>query len=72
MRGRRYKRKVSILIIVSKDCELKKAARNLPSIDITEAQNLNVKLLAPNGKPGRLCLFTEAAIDEIAKKKLFM
>ncbi|MBR9691209.1 50S ribosomal protein L4, partial [Candidatus Woesearchaeota archaeon] len=71
-RGRKYKKKKGILFVVSKDCSLEKAARNIPGIDIAVVNSLNAKLLAPGAVPGRLTLFTEAAIDKLEKEKLFM
>lgn len=65
MRGRRYKKPKSALIVVKEDRGILKAARNLPGVDVTLARNLNVELLAPGGDPGRLTIYTESALKEI-------
>jgi len=67
MRGRRYKKPKSVLIVISKDRGIFKAARNLPGVDVTLARNLNVELLAPGGDPGRLTIYTESALRDIEK-----
>lgn len=70
MRSRRYKKKRSLLFVVSKKCDLMNAAKNISGTAIVEAKNINAELLAA-GRP-RPTLFTEAAIDELNKNKLFM
>jgi len=67
MRGRRWKRKKGILIIVSKACPAIKASENIPGVDVSVVKNLNADLLAPGGQPGRLAIFTESAIKELEK-----
>ena len=71
MRGRRYKTKVGPLIVVSKSCKLSSSAKNIAGVDVVEANKLNALLLAPGAVPGRLTLFTKAAIEKIEKEKLF-
>lgn len=70
-RGRKYKTKKGPLVIVSDNCKLLKAARNIPGIDIVEVKNLNAELLAPGTIPGRLSIFTQGAIEKMQKEKLF-
>ena len=72
IRGRKYKRKVGPLIVVSDKCELEKAARNIPGVSVEVVQRLNAKTLAPNSTVGRCCIFTQKAIEKIANEKLFM
>ena len=38
---------------------------NIPGADVTTPARLNVELLAPGGDPGRLTIFTEAALKEL-------
>lgn len=71
MRGRKYKIKKGPLFVVSKDCTLIKAVKNLQGCDICNVQNLNVELLAPGSLPGRLTIFSEKAISRLEKEKLF-
>ena len=70
-RGRKYKSKKGILIIVSGKCNLALSAKNIPGIDVVEARNLNTNLLAPGGMPGRLAIFTQGAVEKIDKEHLF-
>ena len=70
-RGRKYKRRKGPLLVVSKDCKLMEACSNLPGVDVVAVKNLNAELLAPGTHPGRLTLFTEAAIKILEEKKLF-
>ena len=70
-RGRKYKNKKGVLIVVSGKCSLAISAKNIPGIDVVEARNLNTNLLAPGGMPGRLTLFTQGAVEKIDKEHLF-
>ena len=49
-----------------------KCASNIPGIDIVEVKNINAELLAPGAVPGRLTIWSEAAIEKLGKEKLFM
>lgn len=69
LRGRKYRRKKSVLIVINSDKGILKAARSLPGVDVSFVKNLNVELLAPGGVPGRLTLFTESAVESL--KNLF-
>ncbi len=69
-RGRAYKVPKSVLIVVSQDRGIYRAARNLPGVDVVEVRNLNAELLAPGSHPGRLTIWTKGAID--ALNKLFV
>ncbi|MCD6547452.1 MAG: 50S ribosomal protein L4 [Nanoarchaeota archaeon] len=70
MRGRKYKKKVGPLFVVSKKCHLLKAAKNLAGVDAVVVKDLNAELLAPGTHPGRLVIWSEAAIKKL--DKLFM
>ena len=63
--GKVYPR--SALIAVSKDSPLLLAARNIPGVDVMKVSDLSVESLAPGAKAGRLAIYTEAALAEIAK-----
>ncbi len=65
MRGRRYKTRKSLLIVVGEDKGILYGARNLPGVDVTSVKDLNVELLAPGTHPGRLTLWTESAISHL-------
>jgi len=71
-RGRKYKKKIGPLLVVSKSCKLEKSAANIPGVEIVQVSKLNAELLAPGTVPGRLTLFTESALDKMEKDKLFM
>ncbi len=63
-RGRKYKRRKSVLIIVSGEKEsIIKAARNLEGVDVVPVDQLSVEHLAPGGHPGRLTIITERALE---------
>lgn len=72
MRGRKYRRKKSILVVVSGVCPLLKSAQNLPGVDVVIASALNANLLAPGAMPGRITIWTDKAINLIKEKKLFV
>ncbi|HLD89163.1 MAG TPA: 50S ribosomal protein L4 [Candidatus Nanoarchaeia archaeon] len=71
MRNRKYRTKKGPIIVVSQKCPLLNASKNIPGIESVEVRKLNAELLAPGAKAGRLALFTEKAIQEIAKSNLF-
>ena len=64
-RGRAYKVPKSVLIVVSKNRGIYRAARNLPGVDVVEVRNLNAELLAPGAHPGRLTVWTKSAIEAL-------
>jgi large subunit ribosomal protein L4e len=65
-RGRKYQRPKSILFVTSD--EPSKAARNLAGADVATAQEVNAEDLAPGTDAGRLTIFTESAIEEVADR----
>lgn len=67
MRGRKYKRKKSLLIVVNEDRGVMKGGRNISGVDVVKIKDLNVELLAPGTHAGRLSLWTQAAIKNISK-----
>lgn len=72
LRGRKTKTKVGPLFVVSRDCDLTKAARNLLGVDVVRVDALNCDILAPGTHPGRLTLFTESAIKRLKDENLYM
>ena len=71
-RGRRYKVKKGVLLVVSGKCKLFDAAKNLPGVDIVIVSSLNAELLAPGYAPGRITIWSERAIERLAKERLFL
>ena len=73
LRGRRYKKKKGLLLVVGDEASsLCKAARNIPGIDVVPVRAVNAELLAPGTMPGRVTLWTEQALDVLEKEKLFI
>jgi large subunit ribosomal protein L4e len=76
MRGRRYKSKKSILIVISREEEstaaerITKSAMNLRGVDVSYAEELNAELLAPGTHPGRLTIWTESSLSKLATMEL--
>jgi large subunit ribosomal protein L4e len=62
MRGRRYKQPKSLLIVAGREGGLIRASRNLPGVDVTTVDRLNVELLAPGTHAGRLTVWTESSL----------
>ncbi len=67
MRGRRYKRKKSILLVVKNKENVLRGFGNLPGVDIVTPGELNAEILAPGTHAGRLTIFSEGAIEEIRR-----
>jgi len=65
MRGRRRKTPKSVLLVVSDNSTIGKAARNVPGVDVVVAKNLSAEHLAPGGDVGRLTVFTKEAVEEM-------
>ncbi|MGQ9720256.1 MAG: 50S ribosomal protein L4 [Candidatus Jordarchaeum sp.] len=65
MRGRKYKKPKSILVVIGEDRGIVKASRNHPGLDIVNVRNLNAELLAPGTIPGRLTVWTESALTQL-------
>ena len=75
-RGRRYKSRKSILIVIPKEEETAetkkikfkfKSAKNLPGVDVSYVDKLNAELLAPGTHPGRLTIWSESSLNFFAK-----
>lgn len=71
MRGRKHRVKKGLLIIVSKDCSLVKAARNMLGVNVALVNKLNAELLAPGTIPGRPVLITTSAIEKMKKENIY-
>jgi large subunit ribosomal protein L4e len=68
-RGRTYRHATGPLIVVSKNCNLSKLS--IQGIEVVNVKNINTELLAPGTHPGRVTIFSEAAIKIMEKEKLF-
>ncbi|MDI6896106.1 50S ribosomal protein L4 [Methanocella conradii] len=61
MRGRQYRKKVGVLIVVGEDKGIGLGARNIPGVDVATLDSVNAELLAPGTHPGRLTVWSESA-----------
>jgi len=64
-RGRKYKNKKSILVVIKDDFGIVKASRNLPGVDVIKFENLSIAHLAPGGLSGRLILWSQSAFNDL-------
>ncbi len=67
MRGRKYKKRKSLLLVITKDEGVVRSAGNIPGVDICDVNNLNTELLAPGTHAGRLTIWTESSIKKIGE-----
>ncbi len=65
-RGRKHKEPSSVLFVTSE--EPSKAARNLAGATVATAANVSAEDLAPGTHPGRLTVWTESALEEVADR----
>jgi large subunit ribosomal protein L4e len=65
-RGRKHSEPVSVLFVTSE--EPSKAARNLAGVDVATAANVSAEDLAPGTHAGRLTVWTESALAEVADR----
>ncbi len=71
MRGRRYRTKKSVLLVVSDNCKLAQSASNLRGVDVVNVRSLNAEVLAPGADAGRATLFTDASIEILKNEGLY-
>jgi len=64
-RGRKYKNKKGVLLVVADDEGVGKAASNIPGMDVVRVEELDVELLAPGTHAGRLTIWTKKALDTL-------
>jgi large subunit ribosomal protein L4e len=58
---------VSVLLVVAKDSNIMKLSRSLAGVDVKVVDSLNVMDLLPGSKPIRLTMYSQNAIDALAK-----
>ncbi|HIP84646.1 MAG TPA: 50S ribosomal protein L4 [Methanothermococcus okinawensis] len=68
MRGRRYRKPKSVLVVVSDLSNVVKGCKNLPGVDVITADSLGIIHIAPGGEAGRLTLWTEGAIEKLRER----
>ncbi len=67
-RGRKYKEPASILFVTDSESGPSLGARNLAGATVATGREVNVSDLAPGGHAGRLTIWTESAIEEVAER----
>ncbi len=65
MRGRKYRRRVGPLIVVSDDRGISLGVSNLPGAEVVKVRDLGVERLAPGGVPARLTVWTRSAVQKL-------
>lgn len=66
-RGRKYARKKGLLVVVKDLKGIEMAGSGLPGVDVATVKALTVDMLAPGAHPGRLCIWTQSAVEELGK-----
>jgi len=64
-RGRKYKRKVGPLFVVTEDKGILKAVKNILGVDVRLIDELTIKDLAPGSNPGRLIIYSQSALKSL-------
>ena len=64
-RNRRYVQRRGPLVVYDVAEGLDKAFRNLPGVELSAVDNLNLLDLAPGGHLGRFCIWTKGAFDKL-------
>ncbi len=68
LRGRKYRKPKSVLVVVSGLCDAIKASKNLPGVDVITTDDLGVMHIAPGADAGRLTLWTEKAVEKLNER----
>ncbi|MCU4752891.1 50S ribosomal protein L4 [Halobacteria archaeon AArc-curdl1] len=68
LRGRKYQSPKSVLFVTSSETGPSRAARNLAGADVATAAEVNAEDLAPGTQAGRLTVWTESAVEEVADR----
>jgi large subunit ribosomal protein L4e len=64
-RGRKYKKRRGILIVIKDDFGIIKASRNISGTDVIKIENLSIDDLAPGGEVGRFIIWAQSAFNEL-------
>ncbi|KAG2483858.1 hypothetical protein HYH03_017310 [Edaphochlamys debaryana] len=67
MRNRRYVMRRGPLVVFASDEGISKAFRNLPGVEVTSVDRLNLLQLAPGGHLGRFCIWSKSAFEKLDK-----
>lgn len=64
-RGRKYKVKRGILLVVSQGAKAVTAGANIPGVEAASPKELGIEQLAPGTHPGRLLVISENALKQV-------
>ncbi|MCW1312868.1 MAG: 50S ribosomal protein L4, partial [Candidatus Parvarchaeota archaeon] len=64
LRGRKYKKKLGIVLVVKDDEKVSSAFSNL-NIKVTNPSSLSMTDVSQAGKPGRLIIWTKGAVENL-------
>ena len=65
MRNRRFVQRRGPLVVYGADNGITRAFRNIPGVELTSVDSLNLLQLAPGGHLGRFCLWTQGAFEKL-------
>jgi len=65
MRNRRYTMRRGPLVVYNEDSGIVRAARNIPGVETTSVNSLNLLQVAPGGNFGRFIIWTEGAFKKL-------
>merc|ERR1740121_229127 len=65
MRNRRYTMRRGPLVVYSEDSGIVRAMRNIPGVETTSVDSLNLLQVAPGGNFGRFIIWTEGAFKKL-------
>merc|ERR1719388_443495 len=65
MRNRRYTMRRGPLVVYSEDNGITRAVRNIPGVEASSVERLNLLQLAPGGNFGRFVIWTEGAFKKL-------
>jgi len=65
MRNRRFVQRRGPLVVYDSDNGITRAFRNIPGVELTSVDSLNLLQLAPGGHLGRFCVWTQGAFEKL-------
>merc|ERR1719199_1864385 len=65
MRNRRFVQRRGPLVVYDTDNGITRAFRNIPGVELTSVDSLNLLQLAPGGYLGRFCVWTQGAFEKL-------
>lgn len=71
-RGRKYRSRQGMLVVVAKKCNLVNVVKGVKGFDIIDVTSLNAKLLTSGHNGPRKTIWSEDAVSRLGKEKLFM